>query len=308
MSGVNVFAVGDSEDSDQWTRIATTAKRLDKIDFLPEGYFVDEAKFPRRPTGSTTRPSSKRKGKSIDSSESDQEAGENADVDDVPMDQSTPSVILSQSIRGSSASSGEPHDSCILPSPTSVHMRKRGRAHVEEDYEAEIANLKKKRDEDHMLFDKQAREMAELRQLMLAMSRNNDSKLEAIISSLGGAMPLASAQPSQVQQPLLLLPAAPAPTTNTLLSLPTNPSLTGVPSVSRTATAGSVDPPPPPPEEEPPLTPAPPPDDNDMRRVSFDGHRSTETLESTPKPREDPIDGIDESHSDALDFEDVPSG
>ena len=177
------------------------------------------------------------------------------DDDDVPMDRSTPPVIRSQSIRVSSASSGQPLDTSAMPSPASREKRKRGRLQADDDYDAEIAELKRRRELDQMMFDRQAREMAELRQFMVAMSQKNDSKLEAIINSLGGAMPLASVQPSQVDQVVLLQGAPARPTMSGSSSLPSTPRLIEVPFVSLTPLVGSADSPTPPPIKECPLHP-----------------------------------------------------
>lgn len=64
MLGLNVFAVGTSDESQQWADIAHLSNSLDKNDFLPKGYFVDEEKYSRKPTGSSTPLSSRKKSKS----------------------------------------------------------------------------------------------------------------------------------------------------------------------------------------------------------------------------------------------------
>ncbi len=64
MSGLNIFVVGLSDKFGIWTIIVETAKSMDKYDFMPNGYFIDETKFSRKLVSVSTPTSSKRKGKS----------------------------------------------------------------------------------------------------------------------------------------------------------------------------------------------------------------------------------------------------
>lgn len=61
MLGLNVFVVGTSDKSKQWVDIVQLANFLDKNNFLPKGYFVDEEKYSRKPVVSSTFLSSRRK-------------------------------------------------------------------------------------------------------------------------------------------------------------------------------------------------------------------------------------------------------
>jgi len=47
MLDCNVYVVGTSDESDNWTAIAELGKLLDKGDFLPKGYLVDEEIYNR---------------------------------------------------------------------------------------------------------------------------------------------------------------------------------------------------------------------------------------------------------------------
>jgi len=64
MFGHDVYAVGTSNKSDSWTAIAELGKLLDKDNFLPKGYFVDEEIHSRKPRGSATTKTTKWRRKS----------------------------------------------------------------------------------------------------------------------------------------------------------------------------------------------------------------------------------------------------
>jgi len=50
----NVYAVGTSDESDSWTTIAELEKSLNKDNFLPKGYFVNEEIHSKRSGGNVT--------------------------------------------------------------------------------------------------------------------------------------------------------------------------------------------------------------------------------------------------------------
>ena len=133
MLGLNVFAVGTSDESQQWADIVHLSNSLYKNDFLPKEYFVDEEKYGRKSVGSSTTLSSRKKFKSkyerdlpytppgqtkrsrresmdLLSEEAEEEEENNMEFDDDHEEQCTPPMNLSQSVRGSSASSFQPVD------------------------------------------------------------------------------------------------------------------------------------------------------------------------------------------------------
>lgn len=64
--GLNVFALGTSDEFKQWADIAHLSNSLDKNDFLPKTYFVNEEKYSRKSARSSTPLLSRRKSKSKD--------------------------------------------------------------------------------------------------------------------------------------------------------------------------------------------------------------------------------------------------
>ena len=229
MLGLNVFAVGTSDESQQWADIAHLSNSLDKNDFLPKGYFVDEEKYSRKPAGSSTPLSSRNKSKSkyeqdlplpgqtkrsrrgsMDLSSEEEDEDDNMEFDEDHEEQCTPPVNLSQSVRGSSASSFQPVD--MQPSSTSpplITEKKRKRAIDDrDDMQAQIEILREERLHDRAqslaMYAQTNKRMDELQQFMMATSVKSDSYHDAIMNQLKGIFPLASLLPSATSNPLMI--------------------------------------------------------------------------------------------------------
>lgn len=171
MVGRDVYAVGTSDESDTWTAIAELGKSLDKNDFLPQGYFVDEDVFKRTPDGSATPKKSSRRRKSawdkpgsqVDARPS-QEVSDNSDGDDEDDENEIeelryhvsqlPQDIPAQSLRGSSSSSGQPPEVDPIGSQPDVtpvsNLRrraaaKRRRDDDEDDIRAQLDEIRQER-------------------------------------------------------------------------------------------------------------------------------------------------------------------
>ncbi len=77
MSDVNIFAIDHIEDKGSYLAIASTAKRLDRADFLPNGYSIDEERYPRIPLkDKSPKVKSKRKEKSPEEDDADDDSSE----------------------------------------------------------------------------------------------------------------------------------------------------------------------------------------------------------------------------------------
>ena len=168
MLGLNIFAMETSDESKQWTDIAQSSGSLDKNDFLPKEYFVDEEKYGIKPVGSSTHLSSRRKFKSkhewdlpyyppgqtkrscresMDISSEEEEDEDNIEFDEDNDEQCTPPLNLSQSVRGSFASLFQPANkkpSSTSPAPTTEKKRKMT-INDQDDIQAQIEMLREER-------------------------------------------------------------------------------------------------------------------------------------------------------------------
>jgi len=63
MLGRDVYAVGTLDKFNNWTTIAELGKLLNKDEFLPKGYFVDEEIHNKKPRSTMTLGTTKRRRK-----------------------------------------------------------------------------------------------------------------------------------------------------------------------------------------------------------------------------------------------------
>jgi len=229
MSERDVFAVGTSDETDTWEGIAQLGKSLDKNDFLPKGYYVDERKHPRKPVSSATPASSRRKSardpsftpssqrgrgalESIDVSSDSDDLDDDDEEEEVDDDQLTPPPVVSQSVRGSSASSGQAVELPRFVTPPRVITSRKRRRAIDDgnDYDAQIDELRQARLEDRakqlQMYMEQNMQIDLLQKQVLQHQVETREMHNAIMNELRGARPIASLQPG-TSNPTLMIQA-----------------------------------------------------------------------------------------------------
>ena len=138
------------------------------------------------------------------------EEEDNIEFDEDNDEQCTPPVNLSQSVRGSSASSFQPADkqpSSTSPPPTAKKNQKMT-IDDRDDMQAQIEMLREERLYDRIqslaMYAQTNKRMDELQQFMMATSVKSDIYHDAIMNQLKGIFPLSSLLPSATSNPLMI--------------------------------------------------------------------------------------------------------